>query len=53
MTKNNTAQSQLDKEPYFSKLTPNKKTIAAMRAAHQGKVKSAKNIKTLIKDLNK
>lgn len=36
----------------FEPLTPNAKTIAAMRAARQGKVKSAKNIKALMEDLN-
>lgn len=36
----------------FEPLTPNAKTIAAMRAARQGKVKSARNIKALMEDLN-
>jgi DNA-damage-inducible protein J len=36
----------------FEPLIPNEKTIAAMRDARQGKVKSAKNVKSLLEDLN-
>ncbi|MDQ2680965.1 MAG: type II toxin-antitoxin system RelB/DinJ family antitoxin [Candidatus Eremiobacteraeota bacterium] len=36
----------------FELLTPNKKTIAAMRAARRGEVKSIGQIKGMLADLN-
>lgn len=36
----------------FDPLVPNKKTIAALKAAHGGKTKKVGNLKTLMADLN-
>ncbi len=36
----------------FEPLVPNEKTIAAMRAARQGKLTKVKNIKNLLESLN-